>query len=227
MAKGTRVLKMDANDYQNIEQGSDAWQNARCGKVTASRLADVLAKTKSGYSASRNNYMTQLVLEKITGGTRAESYSGPSILHGIEQEPFARAAYEAHTGQMVEEVGFIPHPEIEAAGASPDGLVGDDGMIEIKCPSSSTALEVWLTHSQGGNPVDAKYYAQMQWQMRCADRSWCDYVVFDPRIPAKAQLFIYRVNRDKAWLKVAEEEVLKFLAELDVKVTALKSIIGE
>jgi len=227
MAKGTRVLKMDANDYQNIEQGSDAWQNARCGKVTASRLADVLAKTKSGYSASRNNYMTQLVLEKITGGTRAESYSGPSILHGIEQEPFARAAYEAHTGQMVEEVGFIPHPEIEAAGASPDGLVGDDGMIEIKCPSSSTALEVWLTHSQGGNPVDAKYYAQMQWQMRCADRSWCDYVVFDPRIPAKAQLFIYRVNRDEAWLKVAEEEVLKFLAELDVKVTALKSIIGE
>jgi len=227
MAKGTRVLKMDANDYQNIEQGSDAWQNARCGKVTASRLADVLAKTKSGYSASRNNYMTQLVLEKITGGTRAESYSGPSILHGIEQEPFARAAYEAHTGQMVEEVGFMPHPEIAMAGASPDGLVGDDGMIEIKCPSSSTALEVWLTHSQGGNPVDAKYYAQMQWQMRCADRSWCDYVVFDPRIPAKAQLFIYRVNRDEAWLKVAEEEVLKFLAELDVKVTALKSIIGE
>jgi hypothetical protein len=128
---------------------------------------------------------------------------------------------------MVEEVGFIPHPTIEASGASPDGLVGDDGLVEIKCPSSSTALEVWLTHSQGGNPVDAKYYAQMQWQMRCADRSWCDYVVFDPRMPAKAQLFIYRVKRDGDRIKAAEEEVIKFLAEVEAKVTALKTIIGE
>jgi putative phage-type endonuclease len=209
------------------EQRTEAWFDERLGKVTASRLADVLAKTKTGYSASRNNYMTQLVLEKITGDTRAEFYSSPAILHGIEQEPFARAAYEAHTGKMVEEVGFIPHPDIDAAGASPDGLVDDDGMVEIKCPSSSTALEVWLTHSQGGNPVDAKYFAQMQWQMRCANRAWCDYVVFDPRMPAKVQLFIYRVNRDDAWLKVAEEEVIRFLAELDAKVKSLKSIIGE
>ena len=128
---------------------------------------------------------------------------------------------------MVEEVGFIPHPDIEAAGASPDGLVGDDGMVEIKCPSSSTALEVWLSYSQGANPVDPKYYAQMQWQMRCADRSWCDYVVFDSRMPAKAQLFVYRVDRNADWLKITEEEVLKFLAEVDAKVAALKSIIGE
>jgi putative phage-type endonuclease len=208
------------------EQGTESWFADRLGKVTASRLADVLAKTKSGYSASRNNYMTQLVLERITG-TRAESYSNAAILHGIEQEPFARAAYEAHTGQMVEEVGFMPHAEIAMSGASPDGLVGDDGMVEIKCPSSSTALEVWLTHSQGGNPVDAKYYAQMQWQMRCADRSWCDYVVFDPRMPAKAQLFVTRVYRDNEWLSVTEEEVIKFLAEVDAKVKSLKTIIGE
>jgi putative phage-type endonuclease len=170
--------------------------------------------------------MTQLVLERVTG-TRAESYSNAAILHGIEQEPFARAAYETHTGQMVEEVGFIPHPDIEAAGASPDGLVGDDGMVEIKCPSSSTALECWLSYSQGANPVDPRYYAQMQWQMRCADRSWCDYVVFDPRMPAKAQLFVYRVDRNADWLKITEEEVLKFLAEVDAKVIALKLIIGE
>jgi putative phage-type endonuclease len=208
------------------EQGTESWFADRLGKVTASRLADVLAKTKTGYSASRNNYMTQLVLERITG-TRAESFTNAAIEWGVTQEPFARAAYEAHTGQMVEEVGFMPHPEIDAAGASPDGLVSDDGMVEIKCPSSSTALEVWLTHSQGGNPVDAKYYAQMQWQMRCANRLWCDYVVFDPRMPAKAQLFIYRVERDADWLKVAEAEVLKFLAEVDAKVTALKTIIGE
>jgi putative phage-type endonuclease len=209
-----------------IEQRTEAWHTQRLGRVTASRLADVLAKTKSGYSASRNNYMTQLVLERITG-TRAEFYSNAAMIHGVEQEPFARAAYEAHTGQMVEEVGFIPHPTIEAAGASPDGLVGDDGMVEIKCPSSSTALECWLTRSQGGNPVDAKYYAQMQFQMRCADRSWVDYVVFDPRMPAKAQLFIVRVERNDDWLKIAEEEVTSFLAEVDAKVTALKQIIGE
>jgi len=208
------------------EQRTEEWFSARLGKVTASRLADVLAKTKTGYSASRTNYMTQLVLERITQ-TKAESYSNSAMEWGVTQEPFARAAYEAHTGQMVEEVGFIPHPEIEAAGASPDGLVGDDGMVEIKCPSSSTALEVWLTHSQGGNPVDAKYYAQMQWQMRCADRSWCDYVVFDPRMPAKAQLFVTRVERDDEWLAVTEGEVVKFLAEVDAKVAALNKIIGE
>lgn len=207
------------------EQGTENWFADRLGKVTASRLADVLAKTKTGYSASRTNYMTQLVLERITQ-TRAESYSNAAMAWGTEQEPFARAAYEAQTGQMVEEVGFIPHPTIDAAGASPDGLVAN-GMVEIKCPSSSTALEVWLTYSQGGNPVDAKYYAQMQWQMRCADRPWCDYVVFDPRMPAKAQLFIVRVERNDEWLKIAEDEVLKFLAETDAKVKSLKTIIGE
>ena len=209
-----------------VEQGTEGWFADRLGKVTASRLADVLAKTKTGYSASRNNYMTQLVLERVTK-QRAESFSSAAMTWGTEQEPFARAAYEAHTGQMVEEVGFIPHPHIEAAGASPDGLVGDVGMVEIKCPSSSTALEVWLTHSQDGDPVDSKYYAQMQWQMRCAERQWCDYVVFDPRMPAKAQLFIFRVDRNEDWLKNAEAEVVKFLAEVDAKVKSLKTIIGE
>jgi putative phage-type endonuclease len=209
-----------------ITQGTPEWFAERLGRVTASRLADVLAKTKTGYSASRANYMTQLVLERITK-TRAESYSNAAMQWGNEQEPFARAAYEAHTGQMVEEVGFIQHPDIEDAGASPDGLVGDDGMVEIKCPSSSTALECWLIHAQGGNPVDAKYYAQMQFQMRCANRSWCDYVVFDPRMPAKAQLFVFRVQRNAEFLKIAEDEVITFLTEVDIKVAALKQIIGE
>ena len=208
------------------EQGTEGWFADRLGKVTASRLSDVLAKTKTGYSASRNNYMTQLVLETITQ-SRAESYTNLAMAWGTEQEPFARAAYEAKTGQMVEEVGFLPHPTISLAGASPDGLVGDDGMVEIKCPSTSTALECWLTQSQGGNPVDGKYFAQMQWQMRCADRSWCDYVVFDPRMPAKAQLFVTRVERDEEWLKNAEEEVTKFLVEMQAKVETLKTIIGE
>jgi len=207
------------------EQQTPEWFADRLGKVTASRLSDVMAKTRTGYSATRNNYMTQLVLERVTN-SRAEGYTNAAMAWGTEQEPFARAAYEAHTGQMVDEVGFIPHPEIEGTGASPDGLVGDDGMVEIKCPSSSTALECWLTKAQGGDPVDSKYYAQMQWQMRCADRSWCDYVVFDPRMPAKAQLFVHRVNRDEKFIAEAEDEVITFLTELDIKVESLKSIIG-
>jgi putative phage-type endonuclease len=205
-----------------IEQGTEEWHKQRLGKVTASNLHKVLAKTKTGYGADRGHYMTQLVLERVTG-SKAESYTNASMQWGIDQEPFARAAYEASRGVLVDEVGFIPHPTIEMAGASPDGLVGDDGMVEIKCPDSKTALECWLS----ATPVEGKYYAQMQWQMRCADRSWCDYVVFDPRMPTKVQLFIYRVNRDDAWLKVAEEEVIKFLAELDAKVKSLKTIIGE
>lgn len=205
-----------------IEQRTDDWFAARLGKVTASSLYKVLAKTKTGYGADRGNYMTQLVLERVTGN-KAESYTNASMQWGIDQEPFARAAYEASRGVMVDEVGFIPHPTIEAAGASPDGLVGDDGMVEIKCPDSKTALECWLSDT----PVEGKYFAQMQWQMRCADRSWCDYVVFDPRMPTKAQLFVIRVQRDDEWLTVAEAEVVKFLAEVDAKVAALKKIIGE
>lgn len=206
----------------NDIQRTDGWFADRLGKVTASRLADVIAKTKSGpAAASRGNYMAQLALERLTG-TKAESYSNASMQWGVEQEPFARAAYEAAKGVLVDEVGFLPHPEIEASGASPDGLVGDDGMVEIKCPDTKTAIECWLTGT-----IDAKYFAQMQWQMRCADRAWCDYVVFDPRMPAKGQLYIKRVDRDNKFIADAEVEVVKFLAELDQKVAALKSIFGE
>jgi putative phage-type endonuclease len=203
------------------EQRTDEWFQQRLGKVTASNLHKVLAKTKTGYGADRGNYMTQLVLERITGN-RAEGYTSAAIQWGIEQEQFARAAYEAYRGVLVEEVGFIPHPTIAMAGASPDGLV-EGGMVEIKCPESKTFLEVILSN----NPVESKYFAQMQWQMRCADRPWCDYVVFDPRFPPKAQLFIVRVNRDDRWIEEAETEVKKFLAEVDEKVQALKQKIGE
>jgi len=204
------------------EQRTEDWFAARLGKVTASRVADVLARTKTGYSASRANYLTQLVLERVTG-TKSEGFTSAAMQWGIDQEPFARAAYEASKGVLVDEVGFIPHPTIEASGASPDGLVGDDGMVEIKCPDSKTALECWLS----ADPVESKYFTQMQWQMACAGRFWCDYVVFDPRMPAKAQLFVYRVERDDKWIKETEVEVKKFLAEVDAKVAALRKIIGE
>jgi putative phage-type endonuclease len=205
-----------------MEQRTDEWFTARLGKVTASSLHKVLAKTKTGYGADRGNYMTQLILERVTG-TKADFYTNASMQWGIDQEPFARAAYEATKGVMVEEIAFVPHPTIEMSGASPDGLVGDDGMVEIKCPDSKTMLECWLSD----NPVESKYMAQMQWQMRCADRNWCDYVVFDPRMPPKAQLFVDRVERDDEWIAATEIEVVKFLAEVDAKVAALKKIIGE
>jgi putative phage-type endonuclease len=206
----------------NIEQRTDDWFAARLGKVTASSLHKVLARTKTGYGADRANYLTQLVLERVTN-SKAEGYVNAEMQWGIDQEPFARAAYEAHTGVLVDEIGFMPHPTVEMSGASPDGLVGDSGMVEIKCPSSKTALECWLS----ADPVESKYFAQMQWQMACAGRDWCDYVVFDPRMPQKAQLFIYRVSRDREWLATTEKEVVKFLAEVDAKVEALRKIIGE
>lgn len=204
-----------------IEQRTDEWFAQRLGKVTASRVADVMAKTKTGYSASRENYMAQLVVERITG-ERAESYSNAAMQWGTDQEPFARAAYEAHTGQMVEEVAFVPHPMIEGAGASPDGLIGADGLCEIKCPNTASMIEVLLTGT-----IPSKYVAQMQFQMACTGRGWCDYVVFDPRMPAKAQLFVKRLERDDEYIANMEGEINKFLSELDAKVQQLKKLIGE
>ncbi len=206
----------------NIEQRTNEWHMARLGKVTASSLYKVLARTKTGYGADRANYLTDLVLERITG-QKTDSYISQSMQHGIDQEPFARAAYETTKNIMVDEVGFILHPTIKMSGCSPDGLVGDDGMVEIKCPDTKTALECWLSP----NPVNKKHFAQMQWQLKCADRQWCDYVVFDPRLPAKAQLFIVRIERDDDWIKIAEEEVIKFLDEVEDKVAFLKQITGE
>lgn len=203
----------------DIEQRTDDWYAVRLGKVTASRVADLMAKTKTGYSTSRENYLSQLVLERITG-TKAESFNNAAMQWGTEQEPFARAAYEAAQDVMVEEQGFAPHPTIEMAGASPDGLVGVDGLVEIKCPNTSTMIETLLTEK-----VPAKYLAQMQFQMACTGRKWCDYVVFDPRMPAKAQLFIKRVARDDKFIAEMEAEIVKFLAEVQSQVEKLNAII--
>jgi putative phage-type endonuclease len=202
-----------------MEQGTDDWFAARLGKVTASRVADLMAKTKVGYAATRDNYMAQLVVERLTN-TRAESYSNSAMQWGTDQEPFARAAYEAAQGVLVEEVGFVPHPRIEWAGASPDGLVGLFGMCEIKCPNTATMIDTLLTEK-----VPAKYFGQMQMQMACTDRAWCDYVVFDPRMPAKAQLFIKRVERDEAFIAEMEAEINKFLNEVTIQVEKLNLII--
>jgi putative phage-type endonuclease len=204
----------------NIEQGSPEWFAQRLGKVTASRVADVIAKTKTGYSTSRENYMAQLVCERMTGVV-AESYTNSAMQWGTETEPLARAAYEAHTDVLVDEVAMIQHPTIEAAGASPDGLVGDDGQLEIKCPNTATHIDTLLSQT-----VPGKYVTQMQWQMACTGRQWCDFVSYDCRMPEGLQLFVKRVYRDDDFIKTLEIEVTKFLAELDEKIVKLKKLQG-
>ena len=202
-----------------IEQRTEEWFAARLGKVTASRVADLVGKTKTGYSATRDNYMAQLVVERLTQ-TKAEAYTNAAMQWGTDQEPFARAAYEAAQGVMVEEVGFVLHPSIEWAGASPDGLVGDDGLVEIKCPNTATMIETLLSQK-----VPGKYFIQMQFQLACTGRKWCDYVAFDPRMPAKAQMFVRRVDRDDEYIAHLEEEIAKFLVEVESQVKKLNAII--
>ena len=201
-------------------QGSDEWLQARAGRVTASRVADLMAKTKSGPSASRANYMAQLISERLTGQP-AESFTNAAMRHGTETEPEARAAYEMLTGADVVEVGFIPHPSIDGFGASPDGLVGDDGLIEIKCPNTATHIETLLTEK-----VPSKYNTQMQVQMLCTDRQWCDFVSYDPRLPGDMRIWIKRVQRDDVFCAQIVAEVTKFLAEMDGKLDALKAKFG-
>lgn len=200
-----------------IEQGSPEWFAERCGKVTASRVADVVARTKSGWGASRANYMAQLVAERLTG-TVAESYTNAAMQHGIDTEAEARSTYEFFTNATVEPASFVPHPSIADTGASPDGYVAAEGLVEIKCPNTATHIETLLTGS-----VAAKYATQIQWQLACTKRAWCDYVSFDPRLPPSMSLFIKRVPRDDALIKSLETDVAEFLAELRLTVHRLRA----
>lgn len=204
----------------DIEQGSLEWFAQRCGKATASRIADIIAKTKSGYSTSRANYMAQLVVERMTNQV-AESFTNAAMEWGTATEPFARAAYEAKSSVLVDQVGAIDHPRIERSAASPDGLIGDDGCLEIKCPNTATHIDTML-----GENIAGKYYTQMQWQMACTERSWCDFVSFDPRMPEGLQLFVKRVDRDDSYIAELEKEVVQFLKEVDDKVNKLNELKG-
>jgi len=201
-----------------VKQGTPEWFAQRCGKATASRISDIVAKTKTGYSTSRANYMAQLVVERMTQSV-AESYSNAAMECGVENEPFARAAYEAKTGNMVDQVGAIDHPTIPMSAASPDGLIGEDGCLEIKCPNTATHIDTVL----GEEPVK-KYYDQMQWQMACSGRKWCDFVSFDPRMPSHLQLLVKRIERNDLYIAELEKEVVQFLQEVDDKVKKLNEI---
>jgi putative phage-type endonuclease len=199
-----------------IEQGTPEWHQLRLGKVTASKVADILATTRNGPSASRQNYLIELALQRSTG-TIEPSYTNDAMKWGTETEPQARVAYEVETGNFVNQVAFIDHPTIAWFGCSPDGLVGDDSLIEIKCPNSATHWEYFKSKKP-----PQKYVIQMQTQMAVTGRQWCDFVSFDPRMPERSQLLIVRVERDETFIAEIEEKVTQFLSEVETEVNLMK-----
>ena len=198
-----------------IQQGTEEWHQLRLGKVTASRVADILAKTKSGASASRGNYLIELALQRVTK-TIEESYSNSAMEWGVATEPQARVAYEVSTGNFVDQIAFVNHPTIEGFGCSPDGLVGE-GLIEIKCPNSATH---W-SYIKANEPPQ-KYIIQMQAQMAVTGAKWCDFVSFDPRMPERSQLLIIRINRDEEFIAEMENDIKQFLNEVEVEVNLME-----
>lgn len=199
------------------EQERAAWMADRCGHITASRITDVLAKPLKGAkeATTRRNYKAELVCERMTGKTR-EGYTSWEMKRGIELEPFARDEYEMRRGEMVDNAGFIVHPTIKMAGATPDGLIGKDGLAQFKCPKTAHHID-YLT--AGIVPND--YRPQMLWEMACTGRQWCDFVSYDPDLPEYLQLFIVRFFRDEVEIAKIEDEVRRFDEEIDVTIKAL------
>ncbi len=194
-------------------QRSPEWFAARCGKVTASRLYDVMTRTKSGYAASRQNYMAELICQRLTGKPE-EGFTNAAMMRGTELEPVAREMYALNEfDAVISEVGLIDHPTIAGFAASPDGLVNDDGLIEIKCPNTWTHLQTLKT----GVPK-RQYLLQMHAQMMCTGRKWCDFVSFDDRLPPELAYFKTRINFDEVQAEEIEQEVVKFLTELETEI---------
>lgn len=202
----------------NVEQGSPEWIAARVGSLGASRLHEAVAKTKTGYSASRENLMAELIVERLTGQP-APQFQNAAMQWGSATEPDARSAYEFMTNRGVQLVGLYRHPTIPGTHASPDGLIEAEGLLECKCPNTATHIETLL-----GASIDRKYLVQMQWQMACAERQWTDFVSFDPRLPDTMRLHIRRVPRDQKMIDELTAEASAFLAELDKKLARLKEL---
>ncbi len=197
--------------------GSDEWRKARCGSLGASSLHEAIAKTKTGWGASRANLMARLIAERLTGVPQ-DTYQNAAMQHGIATEPEARAAYEFYRDADVTELAFAPHPDISGSHCSPDGLVGDDGLVEFKCPQTATHIESLL-----GAGTPEKYVIQCQWQMACTGRQWADWCSFDPRMPEEMRLLIRRIPRDNAMISILENEARVFLDELESKLERLKA----
>ena len=203
-----------------LVQGTDQWRQARCGSLGASSLGDALARTKTGWGASRANVMARLTIERLTGVPQ-DGYQSQAMLTGIAREPEARAAYQFEKGVLVKQVGLIKHPSIAGTHASPDGEVADDGLIEIKAPNASTHLDTLL-----GAPIPQRYAYQIAWQLGCTGRSWCDFTSYHPDFPEAMQLHVTRVYRDDKLIADLEAQVREFLAELDAKIAVLASRYG-
>lgn len=192
-----------------MEQRSNEWFAARLGKVTASRVADVMAKIKSGPAAARTNYMMELLCQRLTG-SREDGFVSAAMQRGTDLEPVARSAYEVREDVIVVESAFVLHPDIAGFGASPDGLVGDDGLLEIKCPNTAQHIQFM----RSGKP-DGRYVWQMMAQMACTGRQWCDFASYDDRLPDALAFQCVRVQRNEDAIQDMESEVSIFLAELD------------
>jgi putative phage-type endonuclease len=205
-----------------IEQRTAAWYQQRMGKATASRIADIVARTKTGYSTSRQNYAAELIVERLTGMPSGNGYTSPAMQWGIDHEEEAKAVYADRTGLLVEPAEFVDHPEIEWSGASPDGRVEAHGLVEVKCPLTATHIETLL-----GGSIDGRYLTQMQWQMACTGALWCDYVSYDPRLPPAMQFHVERVNRDTSRILELESEVSAFLREIRERTEKLAALYGE
>lgn len=197
----------------NVQQNSPEWLKARIGNVTGSRVVDVLSMLKSGKGSTqkRKDYMVDLITERLTGRA-VEHYVTPSMEWGITTEPHARAAYEAITGNDVQLVGICAHPTIERYLDSPDGLVGEDGVVEFKCPNTATHID-WLID----DVIPSEYMPQLLSHLACSGRKWVDFMSFDPRLPPRDQYFIKRLERGDCLEKIAEMEagVIQFLADTD------------
>jgi putative phage-type endonuclease len=203
-----------------IEQRSPEWYAQRLGKATASRIADIVAKTKTGVSTMRANYQAELIAERLTGAAGPNYVNGP-MQWGIDHEEAARALYADRCGLLVEPAGFIDHPAILWSGASPDAYVENDGLVEIKCPNTATHIDTLLGRGIAGN-----YLTQIQWQLSCTERAWCDFVSYDPRLPDRMALFVQRVHRDTSRILELEAEVVIFLDEVAAQVERLTALYG-
>jgi putative phage-type endonuclease len=204
-----------------ILQRSPEWYGQRLGKATASRISDVVARTKTGWSALRTNYAAELICERLTGRPGA-NYVSREMQWGIDHEDEARQAYADRCGLVVQMAGYVDHPEVAWSGASPDGYVDEDGLVEIKCPNPATHIDTLL-----GSAIDGAHLIQMQWQMACTGRVWCDYVSFDPRLPQSMQLHVRRVERDLSQIIGLEVEVVRFLDEIAERIERLTERYGQ
>ena len=200
---------------EEIIQGTAEWLTVRLGKVTASRVADVVARTKTGWGAGRANYMAELICERLTGQA-AEKFSSAAMQWGTQTEPEARDIYAFMHDAAIEQVGFVHHSDIAMSGASPDGLVNDHGLVELTCPNTATHIETLLS-----GKVPEKYVMQMMWQMAATGRRWCDFVSHDPRMPVDMRMFVRRIERDDTLIAELDKQVIVFLGELDEKIANL------